>query len=96
MLDFYKQYEKKAALILSQLLRCKDYIFNDDYKYDILFKSLNLSFEVKNDNLMNKTGNIAIEYNYNDKPSGILTTLADYYIINDRINYYMVETYILK
>lgn len=96
MLEFYKQYEKKAALILSQLLKCKDYIFNDDYRYDIKFNKLNLTFEIKNDNLMNKTGNIAIEYNYNNKSSGILTSQADYYIFNDRINYYMIETYILK
>ena len=96
MLNFYKQYEQKAAFLLSKILKCNDYIFNDDFRYDIKFTNINLTFEIKNDNMMTKTGNIAIEYNYNNKLSGILTTQANYYIINDRINYYMIETIILK
>ena len=96
MLKFYNQFEKKAAYLLSKILNNNNYIFNNDYKYDILFTDINLSFEIKNDNMMTRTGNIAIEYNYNNKPSGILTSEANYYIINDRINYYMIETIILK
>ena len=96
MLEFYKQFENKAAIILSKILKNNNYVFNDDYKYDIKFIDLNLTFEVKNDNQMNKTGNIAIEFKYNNKKSGILISEAKYYIVNDKINYYMIETNKLK
>ena len=36
--------------------------------------------EVKSDRQAGKTGNMAIEYECNDKPSGITSTEADYYI----------------
>ena len=36
--------------------------------------------EVKNDRLIHKTGNLFIEYESRDKPSGLATTTADYWI----------------
>lgn len=36
--------------------------------------------EVKNDRMIHKTGNLFIEYESRDKPSGLATTTADYWI----------------
>ena len=36
--------------------------------------------EVKNDRLIHKTGNLFIEYESRDKPSGLATTTAEYWI----------------
>ena len=41
----------------------------------------NKKIEVKRDNWVGRTGNIAIEYESRGKPSGIATTQADYWII---------------
>jgi hypothetical protein len=41
----------------------------------------NKKIEVKRDNWVGRTGNIAIEYKSRGKPSGIATTQADYWII---------------
>ena len=38
------------------------------------------TFEVKYDKRSSITGKMAIEYNYNEKPSGIKTTKADYWV----------------
>tara|TARA_R110002020_G_scaffold65193_2_gene172257 strand:+ start:212 stop:676 length:465 start_codon:yes stop_codon:yes gene_type:complete len=58
--------------------------------------------EVKKDYQAHKTGNIAVEYSYKNKPSGISTTEAEYiaYILvdknqNDSIAFF-VKTEILK
>lgn len=64
--------------------------YNSDFKYDLeigkegeqivheLFK--NKKVEVKRDFWTGRTGNIAIEYSSRNKPSGIATTQADYWI----------------
>jgi len=64
----------------------------DNKDYDIVMYSpksdKNLYMEVKTDNYVdneNDTGNIAIEIRYRDKPSGISTTKADWWV------YYMPE-----
>lgn len=49
-------------------------------EYDIIDNDNNIKYEVKTDRLSHKTGNICIEYECNNKPSGINTTQADYYI----------------
>jgi hypothetical protein len=46
---------------------------------NILFKSGKL-IEVKSDRLIHKTGNLFIEYRSRDKPSGLATTTANYWI----------------
>ena len=64
--------------------------YNSDFKYDLeigqegerifgdLFK--NKKVEVKRDFWTGRTGNIAIEFESRKKPSGILTTQADYWV----------------
>ena len=64
--------------------------YNSDFKYDLevgkegerivadLFKNTNI--EVKRDFWVGRTGNIAVEFQSRKKPSGILTTEADYWV----------------
>ena len=67
----------------------------NNYKYD--FRCSNgFKYEVKTDLISNITGNFFIEILSHQQPSGIQTTHAHYYIINDTINFYMIEVAILK
>lgn len=50
-----------------------------DYDLEIKLNDKSTFYEVKADRMAYKTGNIAIEYECFDKPSGIETTKADYY-----------------
>ena len=68
----------------------------DTKEYDIKIVSKNLTFEVKNDLMAEKTGNIAIEYESRGKASGISVTKADYWIYKFAGVFYMVETSRLK
>lgn len=64
---------------------------NYNFEYDLKFGQEgegiiadlfeNKKIEVKRDNWVGRTGNIAIEYESRGKPSGIATTQADYWII---------------
>ena len=71
-------------------LKSLDYIEHDSYKqikgyhkeFDLMIthNNTNTTYEIKSDRLASKTGNFAIEYECNNKPSGITSTTADYYI----------------
>ena len=61
----------------------------------------NKKIEVKRDNWVGRTGNVAIEYKSRGKPSGIATTQADYWIIMFSREYqdkfmFIIETQRLK
>ncbi len=64
-----------------------------DARYDLLVQS---RVEVKNDLKAAKTGNVAIEVRYNDKPSGIMTTSADRYALVVGDTAYLVPTVKLR
>lgn len=75
------------------ILQCENY----DYKYD--FKLVEpttnkcISFEVKADKASMRTGNFFIEYaTGSQRPSGLSITEAQYYIITDEIEYYLIST----
>lgn len=51
--------------------------------YDIWVPETHKSIEVKYDPMSNATGNFVIEVEYNSKPSALLTTTADYWILYD-------------
>ena len=89
-LETGKVYEKKA-LKLIQKKYPKAYI-QDGYflEWDIYIPELDMGVEVKSDAQYKKTGNFYVEYECNDKPSGIATTKAKYYYI------YLDKLYILK
>jgi|TARA_R110000868_G_scaffold365726_1_gene628610 hypothetical protein len=61
---------------------------NSDFKYDLIFgiegelsfaDLVNKKVEVKRDRVAHKTGNIFIEYESRNKPSGISTSKSDFY-----------------
>ena len=89
-LETGKVYEKKA-LELIQKKYPKAFI-QDGYflEWDIYIPELDMGVEVKSDAQYQKTGNFYVEYECNDKPSGIATTKAKYYYI------YLDKLYILK
>jgi hypothetical protein len=55
---------------------------NKDNKYDILalYKGSHIKFEVKEDFICERTGNVGLEFSCRGKPSGIQVSEADYYI----------------
>ena len=84
---------------------------NNNFEYDLEFGQEgediiadmfeNKKIEVKRDNWVGRTGNIAIEYKSRGKPSGIATTQADYWIIMFSKEYedkfmFIIETQRLK
>lgn len=77
--------------------------FNSDGDYDIManFNGKVLTFEVKEDFKVGVTGNIAVEFESREKPSGIQTSKADYYIYalhmkNCIVEYIMFKTETLR
>ena len=76
-LEFGNSFEKK----LKAYLQPEAFAYNDDDEYDILtFKNGSfLKYEVKADKMMCKTGNLCLEFNCNNKPSGIEVSKADVY-----------------
>ena len=61
---------------------------NSDFKYDLIFgiegelsfaDLVNKKIEVKRDRVAHKTGNLFIEYESRNKPSGIATSKSDFY-----------------
>lgn len=60
-------------------------------EYDI-FVSGDHSIEVKNDIKSDSTGNFAIEYMCDGKPSVILTTKANWWVFADSLKFYFFET----
>lgn len=55
-----------------------------NYKYFDFMLSNSLKYECKYDQMSDKTGNIFIEYEQSNKPSGICTTTADVYVIGNK------------
>ena len=96
--DLYlgQKFEKECEMYLDGQF---EYAPNKKFKpYD--FKIGDTKYEVKSDRLAYKTGNICIEYECNNKPSGIITTESDYYIyfiINkDKNDCYKIPTSIIR
>ncbi len=50
-----------------------------------------IKVEIKTDHKSRQTGNFFIEYFGYGKPSGIAITDAEYYVMNDTTNYYMLS-----
>lgn len=86
----YQPYEKIAAEKIALLNNVSILSYCDNYKYDFV-TSDNLKYEVKTDEASIKTNNIFIEFMGYGKLSGISTTEANFYIINDTTNYYLIS-----
>lgn len=79
-LEFGQEYEKKLISIMCMTdYTISDGLFKD---FDIVDNSNKETFyEVKADRMAYKTNNIAIEFQCNNKPSGIETSKANYWAI---------------
>lgn len=107
--DFDRDLEtaKKTELEIAQILTnrgCVVLNFKDDADYDLKVDKGGIitTIEVKEDFMCQKTGNVAVEFKCRGKYSGILTTIADYYIYKiwtngyDAASYYSIPTDDLK
>jgi len=86
-LERAKECEKKVVEMLQSHPINTDFEFNNDAKYDIKYKceGNEITLEVKEDLMWEKTGNVAIELQSRGKPSGICTSVADRwcYVLGD-------------
>lgn len=75
-----------------------DFRQSDTKGYDIegVFDSQRITFEVKNDLMAHKTGNVAIEYECRGKPSGLTTTTADHWIYKFNNSFFLFKTEVLR
>ena len=71
---------------------------NDDYRFDLLvrFDGRDSKIEVKEDFLVYKWGNVAVEYESRNKPSGISTTEAVCYIYKTHEKLGLIRFYIIR
>ena len=91
-----KKYEKQAAKKVCR--RNNDSVdhYCDNYKYDFMTTNTKLRYEVKHGKASVVYGNFFIECGSDGKPSGILTTEADFYIILSNDIFYPIPTDALK
>ncbi len=87
-IKFGKIYEHIILKFLSTDKNIEQFVMpNWRFKpYDILDTSTNKKYEIKSDRYTYTTRNVCIEYQYDKKDSGILTTESDYYF------YFVVNT----
>lgn len=102
-LPIAKETEVEVSKVLEKLYNAEILDFEDTNKYDILtkIKDKEVTFEVKEDFMCWRTGNVAVEYECRGKPSGIETTESDFYIykINypeNKVKYVMHKTDIIR
>jgi len=91
----YSIYERIASEKLKNYFNVDSNIkFNNNFEYDIEYNGL--YFEVKTDEASKETNNFFIEFEGYGKPTGITTTKANFYILNNTIKYYMIDINELK
>ena len=94
-LKIYEPYEDIAGKKICKLNNVNILNKCKNYKYDFQTDD-NLKYEVKTDKMSLSTGNFFIEFRGYNKFSGIITTLADHYIINDTNTYYLIPVIKLR
>jgi hypothetical protein len=94
--------EKEVAQIMAKIYDARILKFEHTDEYDILarIKGVPYKFEVKEDFMAYKTGNVALEFGCRGKPSGIQTSGADFYVYKihgpNGIHFYLFKTGALK
>lgn len=75
-----------------------DFRQSDTKGYDIeaMLDGQRITFEVKNDLMAHKTGNVAIEYECRGRASGLATSTADYWIYKFDSTFFLFKTIILR
>jgi hypothetical protein len=90
--------ETEVGELLRQLYDAKIIEFCISNKYDILaeIKNGQYSFEVKEDFMSWRTGNVALEFSCRGQPSGILISKADFYVYKihgkEGVRFYLFKT----
>jgi len=87
----FLKFEIEASERIKNKFNVEIVSFNDDNKYDFIDAN-NIKYEVKCDKYSNISGNFFIEFKGYHKNSGISNTKANYYIITNEDNYYMILT----
>ncbi len=89
---------KNKELMLLEKIRKKypNAYLEDDNRYDIYVPETGDSIEVKYDLLSKDTGNYFIETAFDDEPSGITATEANWYVLVDKENIVWIKTETLK
>ncbi len=91
----FKKYEIEASERIKAKYNVDIKKWCDNSNYD--FKTTdNIKYEVKAEPASLKTHNCFIEYFAYGMPSGISISKANYYIITDTINYYLIDINKLK
>jgi hypothetical protein len=91
----YKKYEIEASERIKAKYKVDVKIWCDNSNYDFQTTD-DKTFEVKAEPASLKTGNFFIEYFAYGVASGISISKANYYIITDTVNYYLIKTITLK
>ena len=93
METFYRDLSRGEA-IEQELLNKIQLKYPNAYKvegyfkdYDLYVPEINKSIEVKSDEKSKYTGNIVVEIEFNNKPSALSTTKADYWVWWDGYSY---------
>jgi len=109
--DFSKDIKDghKAELVVKDILLdkygFKELHINESTDYSVLKeydleginkKGQRVLIEVKNDLKSSQTGNIAIEYSCNDKPSGVNATKADFWVSVGSSEIFILKIKVLK
>ena len=106
-LAFGRRYEKLARGHVIRYIERKHDIYyklksirhDGEFDFDLIDAKTGsiISFEVKTDRSSRRTNNYYIEYNNGfGKPTGINITKANYHIITDEIDFYLISTKKLK
>lgn len=97
--------EKQFAEVAVTQLGATNVIYNTSSdkeelkRWDLKYTNKNgieISFEVKHDIRSTETGNFCIEYFWNDKPSGLTSTTANYWVIKSGVKFYVFNTAALR
>jgi glycerol-3-phosphate responsive antiterminator len=93
--DLFKGHnvEREFGQLLKKNPDVLDISYNDNKKYDIKVTKkggMVYTFEVKNDMMEARTGNIGIEFQSRGNPSGIATTDADIWVQKLKDGFWMI------
>ncbi len=66
------------------------------YDIEAILDGQRITFEVKNDLMAHKTGNVAIEYECRGQSSGLATSTADYWIYKFDNTFFLFKTVLLR
>lgn len=90
-----KKGERIETILLKEIKKKypKAYKIDGYFKeYDLFVPEVNKSIEVKSDEKSKETGNIVVEVEFNNKPSALSTTKADYWVWWDGDSFTWFET----